>query len=135
VSESEFESENKMLKLPRPAIWVCVILLTAAFVPLGISKVSGPSAVRWGQRFLDWGYPAGTQYVVGTLEVLGGIAVLVPRWRRVAAAGLIVILFGAVCTHVVYAEFPRVVPPLVLALLALLVRASSVESGAPGIRV
>jgi putative oxidoreductase len=123
-----------MLKLPRPAIWVCVILLTAAFVPVGISKVSGPSALRWGQRFLEWGYPAGTQYVVGALEVLCGIAVLVPSWRRVAAAGLIVILFGAACTHIVHAEFPRVVPPIVLALLAWLVCSSRVESGTSRIR-
>ena len=110
-----------MIRLPRVAIWACATLLGVAFVLVGILKLAGPSAIRWNERFLHWGYPASTRYVVGVLEVLGGVGVLIPKSRRVAAAILIALMIGALLTHVVNAEFQRVIPPLVLGGLAVLV--------------
>jgi uncharacterized membrane protein YphA (DoxX/SURF4 family) len=90
------------------------------FVATGISKLVGPSAVRWGQRFTDWGYPANAHSVVGVLEVLGGLGLLIPRSRRAAAAVLVAIMIGALGTHAIHGEFPRFIPPLVLGGCALL---------------
>ena len=109
-----------MITLPRAVVWACAIFLAAAFVFAGFLKVEGPSAVRWGERFLHWGYPANAHYVVGVLEILGGLCVLVPRWRRAAAAILVALMIGALGTHAVNAEFPRLIPPLVLGGLAFL---------------
>jgi uncharacterized membrane protein YphA (DoxX/SURF4 family) len=58
------------------------------------------------------------------LEVVGGVGVLISRWRRAAAAILVALMIGALCTHAVHAEFPRVIPPLVLGLLAFLLCSS-----------
>lgn len=109
-----------MITLPRAAVWTCAIFLAVAFVFVGILKLEGPSAVRWTERFVQWGYPANAQYVIGVLEILGGVGVLIPKWRRAAAATLVVLMIGALGTHAVHAEFPRLIPPLALGGLAFL---------------
>lgn len=76
--------------------------------------------MRWTERFAHWGYPANAQYVVGVFEILGGIGVLIPQWRRAASLTLGVLMIGGLCTHVVNAEFPRIIPPLVLGGLVFL---------------
>jgi len=108
------------MKLPRAVVWGGAILLAVAFVFVGFSKLADPSGTRWAERFAHWGYPANLRYVVGSLEILGGVGVLIPRWRRAAAATLVVLMMGALGTHAVNKEFPRLVPPLVLGGLALL---------------
>jgi len=110
-----------MIRLPRVAMWTCATFLAVAFVLVGISKVKGPSATRWNERFVHWGYPASVQYVVGVLEILGGLGLLIAKSRRVAAATLIALMIGALFTHLVNAEFLRLLPPLVLGGLAFLV--------------
>lgn len=109
-----------MIRLPKAAVWALTIFLAGAFVLVGISKLGGPSAIRWAGRFARWGYPAGVQYTVGVFEILGGFGLLIPRWRRAAAAILVCVMIGALCTHVIHGELPRIVPPLVLGGLAFL---------------
>ena len=118
-----------MITLPRAAVWACAIFLAVAFVVVGISKLEGPSAMRWTERFVHWGYPANARFVVGVLEILGGLGVLIPRWRRAAAATLVAVMIGALGTHAVNAEFPRLVPPLVLGGLAFLMYSARPRPG------
>jgi uncharacterized membrane protein YphA (DoxX/SURF4 family) len=109
-----------MVKLRRIAVWGGALFLAMAFVAVGVSKLGSASAMRWAERFEDWGYPANAHYVVGILEILAGLGVLIPRWRRASSLTLGVLMAGALYTHVVNAEFPRVIPPIVLGGLALL---------------
>lgn len=113
-----------MITLPRAAVWACAIFLAVTFVFVGILKLEGPSAIRWTERFVNWGYPAQTQYLIGVLEILGGLGVLMPKWRPAAAATLLALMIGALGTHAVHAEFPRLIPPLVLGGLALLLHSA-----------
>jgi putative oxidoreductase len=117
-----------MIRLPRTAAWACAIFLAVAFVFVGISKLQGRSAVGWTERFAHWGYPANASYVVGVFEILGGLGLLIPRWRRAAAAIVVALMIGALCTHAVQGEFPRLIPPLVLGGLAFLLYASRPRS-------
>lgn len=110
-----------MISLPRVAMWACATILAVAFVLVGISKLKGPSAMRWNERFVHWGYPASVRYVVGLLEILGGLGLLIPKSRRAAAAALIALMIGALLTHLVSAEPLRLIPPLILGGLAFLV--------------
>jgi putative oxidoreductase len=119
-----------MVNRARVLLWSCAIVLALAIVFAGVTKLEGPSAIRWADRFTQWGYPAGTSAVVGVLEILGGLGVLIPRWRRPAAMLLAALMLGAVCTHALHAEFSRVLPPLVLGGLALLVS----RAGTPLVR-
>lgn len=47
------------------------------------------------------GLPSVLAYVIAAAEVLGGIGLLVPRFVRPAALGLIVIMIGAVIMHAI----------------------------------
>src|SRR5215470_11453341 len=114
-----------MIRLPRVAAWAVAIVLAAVFVMVGFSKLKGASAMRWGERFARWGYPAEARYVVGVLEILGGLGVLIPRSRRAAAAVLAALMIGAIGTHAVNAEFARLIPPLILGGLAGLLFSSA----------
>lgn len=109
----------------RIAVWACAIFLAIAFVSIGLSKLEGRAAGRWAERFAQWGYPAGTQYVVGVCEILGGLGVLIPKWRRAAGLTLAVLMIGALGTHAVHGEFPRLIPPIILGGLAYLTASSS----------
>jgi putative oxidoreductase len=108
------------MALPRAVVWLGAVFLAVAFVFAGSLKLAGASAIRWSERFVHWGYPANAHYVVGVLEVVGGLAVLIPRLRRSASLTLGVIMIGALGTHLVHAEFPRVIPPLILGGVAFL---------------
>jgi putative oxidoreductase len=108
------------MTLPRAAVWAGTLLLAVAFGFAGVSKLRGPSAARWADRFAHWGYPANARYVVGALEILGAVGVLIPRCRRPAAALLVALMIGAFGTHAAHAELPRLGPPLVLGGIAFL---------------
>jgi putative oxidoreductase len=110
-----------VIRLPRAVMWACAIFVAMAFVFAGFLKLQGLSAIGWSERFAHWGYPANTHYLVGVLEMLGGLGVLIPRWRRPAAATLVGLMIGALGTHALHAEFARFIPPLVLGGLAFLV--------------
>jgi putative oxidoreductase len=109
-----------VIRLPRAAVWACAIFLALVFVLVGMSKLEGASAARWAERLVQWGYPANSQYPIGVLEIIGGLGVLLPKWRRTAAAVIVGLMIGALCTHVIHGEFPRLIPPLVLGGLAFL---------------
>jgi putative oxidoreductase len=110
------------MKRPRQTVlWILSILLGSVFIAVGLSKLEGSSATRWAERFLRWGYPAGSQYVIGTIEAIAGIAMMIPRSRKTAAGIIMVVMAGALYTHASHGEFPRVIPPLVLGSLAFLV--------------
>ena len=114
-----------MRKLPSAAVWITSIFLALIFVLVGFSKLEGPSAGRWNDRFSRWGYPPGSQYGVGVIEILAGVALLIPRSRRVAAGTLTVVMAGALGTHLINAEFLRIISPAVLGSLAFLLYCSS----------
>jgi putative oxidoreductase len=110
-----------MDRLRRFAAWTCLIVLASAFLLVGASKLMGRSAARWNERFTHWGFPARASYVVGLLEVFGGLGLLIPRSRRPAAAVLTAVMLAALCTHLVNGEVPRIVSPIVLGGLAVAV--------------
>lgn len=100
--------------LRKIAIWTVFILLGLFYILMGIMKIAVPV---WAIRFTDWGYPAFLAYVVGVVELLAGIALLVPRWRGYAGAALAVVMLGAWGTHIIHAEFPNIIVTGVLTLI------------------
>ena len=98
--------------LRKISIWAAAVLLGVLFVLVGWSKVAGPSGAGWGVRLSHWGYPAAFRYVIGAVEMLAGLGLLVPPLRRLAAIALMVVMAGALATHLLHAEFVRILPPL-----------------------
>ena len=103
--------------------WALQVLLGAMFIVLGTAKILDSS---WARKFAGWGFPAGFHLEIGALELVGGIALLVPGVASYAAAGLIVIMVGASLTNLVLCDTVRPIPLLVvLAAFALLRRPSA----------
>jgi putative oxidoreductase len=109
-----------MRRLPSAVAWSISIILALLFVAVGYSKIWGTSAAVWNSRFVNWGYPAGSQHVIGAVEIVSGLALLLPRSRKPAAASLVLVMAGALCTHLIHSELVRIISPLILGALALL---------------
>ena len=99
--------------------WVFVIVIAVVMIPVGASKLTGKSATRWRERFMEWGYPSKTVIMVGAAELACGIGLLVSRTRLAAAIGVIVLMTGALSTHLLNGEVRRIIPPLVLGVAAV----------------
>ena len=69
--------------------------------------------------FERWGYPLWFMYATGVIEVVGSIALLVPRTAAVAAAGLVIVMIGAVTTHLRHAEWLMLAVASIILLLTV----------------
>ena len=85
------------------ALWTPTVLMALLFILQGIMKLQPGSP--WPEMFANWGYPAGSHLVVGVVELLAGIALLIPRSAAYAAATLSVVMLGAAATHLIHAEW------------------------------
>jgi putative oxidoreductase len=103
----------------RVAIWVLSAVLAVFFAVQGFSKFWGVPAEQWRIRFLHWGYPSGFQYVVGAAELIAGLALLSSRSRKMAAGTLVMVMAGALATHLLHRELPRIIPPIILGACAM----------------
>ncbi len=78
-------------------------LLALSFAFGGLAKfLPGDSffGPPYSEKFVDWGYPSWFRIVVGSGELVAAALLLVPRRRFLGAATLVVILTGAVLTHI-----------------------------------
>lgn len=78
-------------------MWVLSVLLAALFVFAGASKVIGTEQAVEG--FKSIGYPAWFRVLVGLIEVVGGVALLIPKVALESASFLIIVMLGAVFTE------------------------------------
>lgn len=115
------------------ALWVLQGVLALAFALSGIMKLSGnPQAVA---VFEAMGTATWMPFVIGSLEILGAIALLIRRLAGLAAAAFVALMVGAVITHLIWGGFA--VPALVLLILSVPVayaRRSGIAELAAGLR-
>ncbi|MDF7814720.1 DoxX family protein [Hymenobacter sp. YC55] len=101
--------------------WVLQGLVGLAFIGFGIKKLTDlPGTVG---MFSSIGLPGALAYVISVAELLGGIGLLIPRFTRLAAIGLVIIMIGAVVIHatVIPGGIANGVPALVLLALLLVI--------------
>ena len=109
--------------------WILQGVLGLAFLAAGGMKLAQPrkrlidSGMGWAEDFAD-----GPVKLIGALEVLGALGLVLPVLLGVApvltpiaAAGLTLLMAGAVVTHVRRGELPGAVPSAVLGVLSLAV--------------
>ena len=101
-------------------VWLATAYLAIIFARAGIQKFSSNSG--WAHAFEVWGFPVWFRILVGILELAGAALVLIPRTAAYGAATIIVVMLGAVGTHVVHAEGIHEVVPLIMATIVLLGR-------------
>ncbi len=108
------------------ALWiasgfVALVMMAAGVTKLAIPRVKLMEKLHWAKRWSDGGVK-----LLGLAEVLGSVGLIVPQATGIApvltplaAVCLVVLMLGAVKTHVDLAE--PVVAPLVLALVGAFV--------------
>jgi uncharacterized membrane protein YphA (DoxX/SURF4 family) len=102
--------------------WILQILLAVAFIASGGNKLLHLADTIKG--FGGMGFPSWFAYFIAGAEVLGGIGLLVPRFTRPAALGLILIMIGAAYVHATKIPgglLPKGLPALVLLVLLVVV--------------
>ena len=104
----------------RIALWVLQVLLGVFFVVAsGAPKLVGESTAV--AMFTQIGLGQWFRYLVGVLEVAGGIGLLVPRTAGAAALGLVGVMVGATITNLTVLDNPFWYTPVVLGVLAALI--------------
>ena len=91
------------------------VLLTLAFMIAAIPKLVGVHA--WIVKFINWGYPRWFSVAVGSLELLGGALLLIPKLARYGVIVLAVIMIGAGYTHLANGEGLQVLRPVIFLTL------------------
>ena len=110
-------------------LWIIAGLLAAAFLAAGAMKLAQPRA-KLAASGMAWAadYGDGAVKAIGALEVLGALGLILPAAFDVApilvpiaAAGLALLMAGAVVVHLRRGESTAIGAPLVLAVLSLVV--------------
>jgi putative oxidoreductase len=96
--------------------WVLQIALAVAIAPGGLLKLVGDPAMV--DLFADIGAGQWLRFLVGACEIAGGVGLLIPRVRALAALGLLLLLIGATITNVFVIDANAVLST-VLAVVAL----------------
>jgi len=109
------------MKALRISYWVVTVLL-AAFIVLGAVTdiLKGPDVAAF---FKHLGYPGYFPQFIGTLKILGIIAILVPGYpklREWAYAGLTFDVTGALSSHLLNGDGPLVYFPALLGILLVI---------------
>jgi uncharacterized membrane protein YphA (DoxX/SURF4 family) len=109
-------------------IWVLQGLLAAAFAAAGLMKLTQPRTkltqnMGWVEDFSDSGVKG-----IGGVELLAAIGLILPAATKIlpvltplAATGLVLLMIGAIVTHVRRNENQMIAPAAVLLILAAVV--------------
>ena len=96
--------------------WIVSGLLSVAFLLAGASKVFiDPAAAA--EQFQRFGLPGGMAMFIGACEMAGAIGLVIPKLAGLAASGLVIIMLGAIYSHVSYDPLVNATAPLVIGLL------------------
>ena len=79
-------------------VWTLSGLVALAFVFAGSGKLANTAAMV--ELFDKVGLGQWFRYLTGLLEVGGGIGLLIPRYAFYAAVLLVIVMTGAIITHV-----------------------------------
>src|SRR5215213_891842 len=110
------------------ALWLVQVLLAAAFVVSGATKLSQPNE----KLLKNWAwvedFSQRTVRIIGALEVLGAIGIVVPALSGIvpwltplAALGLVLTMIGAALTHLRRTEYGGIAVNAVLLILVAFV--------------
>ncbi len=110
------------------ALWVVQVLVAAAFLVSGATKLSQPREKLLKKWAWVEDFSQGSVRIIGSLEVLGAIGIvlpsltgIVPSLTPLAALGLVLTMIGAALTHLRRAEYGAIAVNAVLFILAALV--------------
>ncbi len=95
------------------------IILAVIFVLAGGAKLAGVQRLK--DQFETYGYSRSFMLFIGLAEIAGGIILLFGDVTTIGAAGLAVIMVGAVVSHLRAKEFKEWLPAAVILVLLVIV--------------
>ena len=104
-------------------LWVFSLFLAWVFLRQGWSKFSDTSG--WARAFRAWHYPDWFRILIGVIEVGAGVLLLVPRVAAIGAAMIVVVMLGAMGTHLWFGQARYItseILPLTLASIVAFLR-------------
>jgi uncharacterized membrane protein YphA (DoxX/SURF4 family) len=105
-------------RIANVATWIVQAVVGLQFISGGALKLAGSPVMV--DLFADIGAGQWLRYVVGALEVAGGVGLLVRPLCGLAAAGLALVMVGAVVTNVAVISENPTLPAVYLVLLTLI---------------
>ncbi len=109
------------------AVSVHRTILAIVFALAGSGKLLG--AAPMAELFAHFDLGVGFMRLIGVAEVAGAVGMLVPRVTPLAAAGLALVMIGAITEHVLHDPLVHALPPLVLLGLCVHVAYSTRAAG------
>jgi putative oxidoreductase len=111
------------------SIPIIIVQVVLGLLFLGIGSMTIAGRKMFVENFRRFGYPQWFRVVTGSLEVLGGLGLLIGIWlpwlSALASAGLTLVMLGAVFTQVRTKEaWQKIVVPLVVGVLSIVVAVS-----------
>lgn len=101
------------------ALWIVTVAVAVGMTLAGQSKFT--ASAMWITQFTGWSLPIWFMYVIGAVEVVGALALLVPRFTTYAAGVLALIMAGALFTLLTNPGDMGPVPPLVNLILLVVI--------------
>ena len=104
-----------MTKTNKIVYYILLVIISFMFIMSGYMKVSGdPMSVA---GFAKAHLPIWFMYFIGAAEILGGIALWIPKLAKWSSYGLYVIMAGAVVVTICFDNPVFAVVPLIVAAL------------------
>ncbi len=91
------DKRKLMDRARRVLAWLIAIVLAIGYLKTGFDKLVLAENIR--QQFEAFGYSLGFARLIGVLEGIGALLLLVPRFAAYGAAGIGVVMLGAIYTH------------------------------------
>ena len=107
-------------------LWVFALFLAWVFIRQGIAKFSDTSG--WARAFRVWHFPVWFRVLIGLIETSAALLLLTRRTAFAGAIMIIVVMIGAMGTHVYWGKPGQVtseILPLTLATVVALGRRRS----------
>ncbi len=97
--------------------WILAVFAAAVLLLSVTMKLTGDP--RTQAQFIAWGYSDSFRIFIGVCEFFGALALLIPPFTALGAAGLSIILLAAVFTHLSHEQAAMAPIPLVLLVIVL----------------
>ncbi len=101
-----------MSKTRNNITWALTILTAVLFMLVGFSKVTGQQALV--EAFAAFGLPDWFRILIGSLEIMGGLLLLIPAFTGMSSFGLSAIMLGAMFCHVMFESIAASVPAFII---------------------
>lgn len=99
-------------------LWIFALFLAWVFIRQGSSKFSDTSG--WARAFRTWHFPVWFRVMIGVIETAAALLLLTRRTAFAGAILIIVVMIGAMATHIYWGRPTQVtseIMPLTLATL------------------